>query len=118
MAPRELFTLAITSEVRLWSMTKAIESGNESVVKKARWLAGVVLVDLEVAEGEAGHQLSLRVLDGDRNFDEVHVHGSKVWSPFQRLAGGGHLWRRGLDLVLALSWRALAAGRGAAGPEG
>ena len=35
MAPRELFTLAITSEVRLWSTTKAIESENESVVKKA-----------------------------------------------------------------------------------
>src|ERR1039457_4966853 len=32
MAPRELFTLAITSEVRLWSMTKAMESGNGSTV--------------------------------------------------------------------------------------
>ena len=32
MAPRELFTLAMTSEVRLWSMTKAIESGAASTV--------------------------------------------------------------------------------------
>ena len=34
MAPRELFTLAITSEVRLWSMTKAMESGKGSTVKR------------------------------------------------------------------------------------
>src|ERR1017187_1183762 len=34
MAPRELFTFAITSEVRLWSMTKAMESGAGSTVNR------------------------------------------------------------------------------------
>ena len=33
------------------------------------WLTGVVLVDLEVAIGEAGDQLALGILDGDRDFD-------------------------------------------------
>ena len=34
MAPRELFTLAMTSEVRLWSTTKAMESGAGSTVNR------------------------------------------------------------------------------------
>jgi hypothetical protein len=42
--------------------------------EEAQRLARIVLIDFEVAEGEASDQLSLGVLDGDRDFDEVDVH--------------------------------------------
>src|ERR1039458_1648084 len=101
MAPRELFTLAMTSEVRLWSMTKG----------ERKRLARVVLVYLEVTEGEAGDQFSLRVLDADRNFDEVHVQDESR-ERSHAFSGRGHLRRSGLDLVLALGGGRLVAGRG------
>jgi hypothetical protein len=36
-------------------------------------LAGVVLVDFEIAEGEAGDQFALGILDGDGNFNKVYI---------------------------------------------
>ena len=46
-------------EGRVWSMTKAIESGRGSTLKTRSVLAGVVFVDREVAPGEAGNLVAL-----------------------------------------------------------
>ena len=68
-------------------------------------LAGVVFVDLEVAPGEAGYELSLAVFDGDGNHDFSRIeaeHHVRV----EGFRGGG------LEGVFALGGGSLGAGRG------
>ena len=78
--------------------------------EEAQRLAGVVLKDPEIPPGEAGDQLSLCVLDGDRDFDEVDVD-VECRELGHSLSGRGQLWRRGLEVVLSLGRRRKAAGR-------
>ena len=83
--------------------------------EKGNGLARIVLEDLEVAVGEAGYQFSLRVLHGDRNFDEIYAH-HKFRDRLNAFAGGGCFRSRGLHLILALiggslTGRSLARGR-------
>ena len=59
-------------------MTKAIGERRRIDAEDPERLAGVVLIDLEIAECESGDQISLRVLHGDRDLDEVHVH-DEAW---------------------------------------
>jgi hypothetical protein len=106
MASRELFTLAMTSEVRLWSITKAIESGSRIDREDPDRLARVVLVDLEIAPGEAGDQLSLGVLDGDRNLDVGGIQDDSG----SGIGGVQELGRGGLEVVFAFCQGRLAAG--------
>src|SRR5271166_1365716 len=79
--------------------------------EKGNGLARFVLEYLEVAVGEAGYKLSLRVFYSDRNFDKINTN-YKFRDRLHALTGGGHLGRRGLHLVLALAAGSLAGGRG------
>src|SRR6185437_12199371 len=56
-------------------------------------LALVVFVDLEVAPGEAGDGIALRVLYSDRDFDEVHINHKPGYRT------NAFFRRRGLELV-------------------
>ncbi len=100
MAPRDSFTSRMTFEGRVWSTTKAMESGLGSTLKSRNCCADIVLIDRKIPPGEAGHEVSLGVLDRDGNLDEVDLHDEP------RRRGVALFGRGGLFLLLDHGWLA------------
>ncbi len=78
--------------------------------EEAQRLERIVFIDFEVAEGEAGDELSFGVLDGDRDFNEVDLNVKHGGDFFNTFAGRGQLGRGSLNLNLV--GRRMTAGSG------